>query len=195
MPFQNLHRRSQSKGTFISKSHTYHCDIKYSSDMLSIYNLISLKLLITAVIYTKMKENQKFCDNWTLCFSSSLTWRQPPSRVLYLKAGIWMYNPCQITTMACESWACKFRPYLPGLTQLQLEKKTALKPLFSSKVWFLHFWAQKLSRDINLQKHHLTLVHWNAHIWAKIHFNIISAKSEKMKLKSGHLELRFCVLW
>ena len=44
MPFQNLHRRSQSKGTFISKSYTFHCDIKYSSDMLSIYNLISLKL-------------------------------------------------------------------------------------------------------------------------------------------------------
>ena len=44
MPFQNLHRRSQSKGTFISKSYTFHCYIKYSSDMLSIYNWISLKL-------------------------------------------------------------------------------------------------------------------------------------------------------
>ena len=54
MLFQNdwqiLHRRSQSEGDFISKSHTFDCDIKYSSDMLSIYILISLKLLITAVI-------------------------------------------------------------------------------------------------------------------------------------------------
>ena len=33
----------------------------------------------------------------------------------------------------------------------------------------------------------------NAYIWAKIHFNNISAKSEKMKLESGHLELRFSV--
>ena len=31
------------------------------------------------------------------------------------------------------------------------------------------------------------------HIWAKIHFNIIRTKSEKIKLKSGHLELRFSV--
>ena len=29
---------------------TFYCDIKYSSDMLSIYILISLKLLIIAVI-------------------------------------------------------------------------------------------------------------------------------------------------
>ena len=41
--------------------------------------------------------------------------------------------------------------------------------------------------------HHLTLVHLIAHICAKTHFNIISDKSEKMKLKSGHLELRFSV--
>ena len=27
-----------------------------------------------------------------------------------------MYNPYQITTMAYETWACKNRPYLPGLT-------------------------------------------------------------------------------
>ena len=27
-----------------------------------------------------------------------------------------MYNSCQITTMAYERWACKIRPYLPGLT-------------------------------------------------------------------------------
>ena len=152
MPFQNLHRRSQSKGTFISKSHTYHCDIKYSSDMLSIYNLISLKLLITAVRYTKMKENQKFCDNWTLCFSSSLTWRQPPSRVLYLKAGIWMYNPCQITTMACESWACKFRPYLPGLTQLQLEKKNCTQTLIFFKSLIFAFLSPKIVKRYKSSK-------------------------------------------
>ena len=27
-----------------------------------------------------------------------------------------MNNPCQITTAAYETWACKNRPYLPGLT-------------------------------------------------------------------------------
>ena len=32
-----------------------------------------------------------------------------------------MYNPYQITTMAYETWACKNRPYLPGLTLLQFE--------------------------------------------------------------------------
>ena len=41
--------------------------------------------------------------------------------------------------------------------------------------------------------HHFTLVNGNAHIWAKIHFNINSAKSDKMKLKSGYLEHRFSV--
>ena len=39
----------------------------------------------------------------------------------------------------------------------------------------------------------LTLVHLIAHIWAKIHFNIDRTKSEKIKLKSDHLELRFSV--
>ena len=27
-----------------------------------------------------------------------------------------MYNSCQISTMAYETWACKYRPCLPGLT-------------------------------------------------------------------------------
>ena len=36
----------KSKGTFISKSHTFYCYIKYSSDMLSINILISLQLFI-----------------------------------------------------------------------------------------------------------------------------------------------------
>ena len=29
-----------------------------------------------------------------------------------------MYNSCQITRMAYETWACKFRPYSSGLTLL-----------------------------------------------------------------------------
>ena len=54
MSFQNdwwtLHRRGPSKGTIISKSHTFWCDINYSSDTLSIYILISMKMFIIAVI-------------------------------------------------------------------------------------------------------------------------------------------------
>ena len=61
IPFQNdwstLHRRCSSKGTLISKSHTFKCDINYSSDTLSIYILISLKMFITAVIFNV--KNQK----------------------------------------------------------------------------------------------------------------------------------------
>ena len=44
-----------------------------------------------------------------------------------------------------------------------------------------------------LPKHRLLLVHYNAHTWAKNHFNITRAWSEKTKLKSGYLELRFSV--
>ena len=36
-----------------------------------------------------------------------------------IKPGTCMYNSCQITTMAYETWACKNRPYLPGLTLLR----------------------------------------------------------------------------
>ena len=43
------------------RSHAFHCDIKYATNMLSIYILTSLKLLIRAVIYDK--NNKKFCDN------------------------------------------------------------------------------------------------------------------------------------
>ena len=48
--------------------------------MLSIYILISLKLFITAVI--RDEKNQKFFDNGTLHFSSTLTRRQPRSNLI-----------------------------------------------------------------------------------------------------------------
>ena len=72
--------------------------------------------------------------------------------------------------------------------------KTALKTLNFFKKLIFALLNQKI--DVikkTLLKYRLTLVHWNAHIWAKIHFNIISAWSEKMKLKSGHLEPWFSV--
>ena len=37
-------------------------------------------------------------------------------RLSSIKPGTWMYNSCQITALAYETWACKYRPYLPGLT-------------------------------------------------------------------------------
>ena len=43
--WQIVHRRSPSKGTLISKSQTFQCNIKYSSDTLSMYVLMSLRLL------------------------------------------------------------------------------------------------------------------------------------------------------
>ena len=38
-----------------------------------------------------------------------------------------MYNPCQITTMAYETWAC-FRPYLPGMTLLSNDVTFEARP-------------------------------------------------------------------
>ena len=42
------------------------------------------------------------------------------------KPGTCMYNSCKITTMAYETWACKNRPYLPGLTLLASELSQGL---------------------------------------------------------------------
>ena len=48
IPFKNdqlvLHRRSSSKGTVISKSHTFYYNIQYSTETLSIYNFVYLKM-------------------------------------------------------------------------------------------------------------------------------------------------------
>ena len=72
--------------------------------------------------------------------------------------------------------------------------KAALKTLIFFKKLIFAFLNPK-NREVieNFPKHRLTLVNYNAHTWAKIHFNTTRAYSDKKKLKSGYLELRFSV--
>ena len=76
---------------------------------------------------------------------------------------------------------------------LQFEKNCSQNTYLPQKLYFCIFEPKNCEVIENSSKAPLNLVPWNAHIWAKIHLNIISAKSEKMKLKSGHLELHFSV--
>ena len=71
-------------------------------------------------------------------------------------------------------------------------KQNCTQTLIFLKKCLLHFWTQKFLKCYKtLPKHHLTVVHWNAHIWAKIHFNIISAESEKKEIEKWPLITSF----
>ena len=66
MPFHNNSRSFidiRVKVPLFQKVIFFYCVIKYSSDMLPICILISLKLLITTVISHKIIKNQMVCDN------------------------------------------------------------------------------------------------------------------------------------
>ena len=57
-----------------------------------------------------------------------------------------------------------------------IKKKLHSKRLFSSKKLIFAFLKQKIVKcKKTLPKHRLTLVHYNVHTWAKIHFNITRA--------------------
>ena len=45
-----LHRRRVSKGTLISKSHTFSTILKYPTETISIYIFVCFKMLLTAVV-------------------------------------------------------------------------------------------------------------------------------------------------
>ena len=63
-------------------------------------------------------------------------------------------------------------------------KKTALKALiFFKKLIFAFFNPNIVKWKKTFPKHRLALVHWSAHIWSKIHCNIISAWLEKWNWK------------
>ena len=78
-----LAQPSPSKGTLISKSHTFTYDIKYSSNLSSIYILMSLQL------WYKMKKR----ITGFVTFSSTLTWtwRQPLPAALAMQFAYKLY--------------------------------------------------------------------------------------------------------
>ena len=77
-------------------------------------------------------------------------------------------------------------------TVLQFEKNCTLN-YFLQKIDFCIFEPQKSELIENSSKASLNFSPLKCTYLGK-KFNIISTKSEKMKLKSGHLELRFSVL-
>ena len=64
----------------------------------------------TSSVFTHNLGHMRFCLNvWFPNHISSVL-------LLYytcIKPSTSMYDPCQITAMAYETWACKFCPYLP----------------------------------------------------------------------------------
>ena len=77
---------------------------------------------------------------------------------------------------------------------LEFDKNCNQSAYFLQKVDFCIFEPKNREVIEKSSKTPLNLVHCNAHTWAKIHFNITRAESEKKnKLKSGYLELRFSV--
>ena len=53
----------------------------------------------------------------------------------------------------------------------------------------LNFWTQKSWGDRKLLKHRLTLVHYSAHTWATIHFNITRAWPEEIEIEKWLLRI------
>ena len=70
-------------------------------------------------------------------------------------------------------------------------KKLPSKPLFSSKFDFCIFEPKNCEVIENSFKAPFNFSPLKCTYLGKVYFNVISAKSEKMKLKSGHLELLF----
>ena len=92
---------------------------------------------------------------------------------------------------------CVFSSGLDGfeITCTSIRKKCTQNPYFLHKFDFCIFEPKNCDVINNSSKAPLNFSPYQCTYMylGKNHFDIISAKSEKMKLKSGHLELRFSV--
>ena len=77
---------------------------------------------------------------------------------------------------------------------LQFEKHCTQNSYFLQKLDFCIFEPKNCKMIENSSNAPLNFSPPKCNIRAKNHFNIIRAKSEKKKLKSGYLELRFSVV-
>ena len=90
---------------------------------------------------------------------------------------------------------CFFQVDWAGLQSpaLEFDKNCTKTLIFFKKLLFAFLNPKIVKRLKTLPKHRQTLVHYNAHTWAEIHYHISRAYWEKKKLKSGYSELRFSV--